>query len=306
MVDVSAILSNPAIQQGISNNYLYNFAHTPSPTSKYPFVGPHWKGEQPGYVYDPYSDQYKPDPNTQRALSQSEGLTPTLAQQLIPGFLAMGGSALAQTGGKLLAQKLFGAADRTKPANSALSQMLGGGAATGSGGAVNDYINSLPQDGAGQDMGGTSFLGDGVSAADTNSMGLDNVMGSNVGASFGDSGGGGAGSGLLSLLGLGGGGAAADMNPAYETAGAGFPSGGLESLMAQNTISGLGNIAAGNELTMPQGLSLALATGGTSLIPGFSGFIHGAGTTIGDAGSSVVNTIGDAASGVGDFFGSLF
>lgn len=71
-------------------------------------------GEQPGYIYDPYSDSYKPDPKQATQYYEDQGLLepepkpPGLAEQLIP-VAAVGGSlALAQSGGKAIADKIPG------------------------------------------------------------------------------------------------------------------------------------------------------------------------------------------------------
>jgi len=42
---------------------------------KYPFVGPSYKkyGEQPGFLYDPYIDKYRPDPKAKEELAKAQG-----------------------------------------------------------------------------------------------------------------------------------------------------------------------------------------------------------------------------------------
>lgn len=64
----------------------------PSPNPKFPFVGPNYLkyGDTQGYVYNPYTDKYAPDPNAQKELEIAQGLrppdpkSPSLASTLLP------------------------------------------------------------------------------------------------------------------------------------------------------------------------------------------------------------------------------
>lgn len=66
--------------------------------SKYPFVGANYNlyGEQPGFIYDPYSDGYYADPRARQQQYEAEGLIekpkepPGLVEQLLPVGLAAG------------------------------------------------------------------------------------------------------------------------------------------------------------------------------------------------------------------------
>lgn len=76
----------------------YNPAPGPQEPNKYPFVGPNYKryGEQPGFFYDPYKDQYFPNPKTRQELLEKQGVVdkppspPGLAEQLVPIGAAAG------------------------------------------------------------------------------------------------------------------------------------------------------------------------------------------------------------------------
>jgi hypothetical protein len=71
----------------------YNYMPPPGQKnpSKYPIsVGPNYNqyGEQPGYVYHPWTDEYYIDPNAQNQYYESQGLGPEKApgmfEQLAP------------------------------------------------------------------------------------------------------------------------------------------------------------------------------------------------------------------------------
>lgn len=74
-----------------SNVQGYNPTPGPKNPSKYPFVGDAYNhyGEQQGYIYDPYSDSYKPDPKAQQSYYEQSGLAdpkkdPSLISQIAP------------------------------------------------------------------------------------------------------------------------------------------------------------------------------------------------------------------------------
>lgn len=73
----------------------------PQQPQKYPMpVGPLYRelGEQPGYIYNPYTDKYTPNPKTQQEILEAQGLgpekPPSLMDQLLPvAVLTAGGAA---------------------------------------------------------------------------------------------------------------------------------------------------------------------------------------------------------------------
>lgn len=75
-------------------------------------VGPYYMhyGEQPGFIYDPYTDRYTPDPNVANNYYEQAGLAekpdkgPSAAEQI--GYL--GGAALVSSGGTALGQAAIG------------------------------------------------------------------------------------------------------------------------------------------------------------------------------------------------------
>lgn len=80
-----------AVDYANSNVQGYNPTPGPKNPVKYPFVGPAYNhyGEQAGYIYDPYSDSYKPDPKAQQSYYEQSGLSepkkdPSLIDQLAP------------------------------------------------------------------------------------------------------------------------------------------------------------------------------------------------------------------------------
>ena len=110
-----------------------------SPAGKYPFLGPRYQGEKPGYVYNPWKDQYFIDPKAYQQYGYDTGQAekpkapPGLAEQLIP-IAGVGGALVAgQQLGKELPgligaglDKLGGAFGGATPATEATSSLLGG------------------------------------------------------------------------------------------------------------------------------------------------------------------------------------
>lgn len=86
-----------------ANSEIIGYNPTPGPKnpSKYPFTGQAYNhfGEQSGYVYDPYSDSYKPDPKVQQGYYEASGLAqpepkkPGMLESVAP--IAAAGGALA-------------------------------------------------------------------------------------------------------------------------------------------------------------------------------------------------------------------
>lgn len=74
-----------------ANSEVVGYNPTPGPKNpgKYPFVGPSYQyyGEQQGYIYDPYSDNYVPDPKVQNQYYEDAGIKeedPSYMDALIP------------------------------------------------------------------------------------------------------------------------------------------------------------------------------------------------------------------------------
>lgn len=92
---------------GPQNPAKYTSAGLPAPGPKYQKFG-----EQPGYLYDPYSDSYKEDPNVQKKYLQDQGLVPkdpkptTLTSSLLP--IGAGAATLYGAKGLVEGGKLFG------------------------------------------------------------------------------------------------------------------------------------------------------------------------------------------------------
>lgn len=81
-----------------------NFTRHPSTNPAYPFVGDNYikLGEQPGYIYHPYTDKYYVDPKAVENQYKKQGHIkgdPSLMQQIAPLAAATGGVALAKTVG---------------------------------------------------------------------------------------------------------------------------------------------------------------------------------------------------------------
>lgn len=123
----------------------YKPAPGPQSPSKYPFVGKAYQefGEQTGFIYDPYTDQYYRDPRVTKKQYEDEGLIdkpkapPGLTDTLLP---------IAAASGAVYAGKEFGSAipSYIKEAKGLLS---GGEAATGgatSSTAATPAINLAP------------------------------------------------------------------------------------------------------------------------------------------------------------------
>lgn len=148
---------------------------TPGPQNpgKYPVqVGPHYLhyGELQGYVYNPYTDKYSPDPVAAKKLAQDQGLmppdpkTPSLASSLLP----VAGTVGAIYGAQALAPELIkggksvlgGLYDAGKDAITGATTATAPTAATAAGsGAVNGLVGA-----------GTDAVQEGINAA-ANPMG---------------------------------------------------------------------------------------------------------------------------------------
>lgn len=78
---------------------------------KYPFVGANYKrlGEQPGFLYNPWSDTYQPDPKAVNQYKDDQGLTqksPGLLSQMIPLVAATGAIEATKGVGKYIGEKV--------------------------------------------------------------------------------------------------------------------------------------------------------------------------------------------------------
>jgi hypothetical protein len=88
----------------------------PQKPSRYPIaVGPRYKiwGEQPGYIYNPYQDQYVPDTQGQIAAMQASGALPKDPEApkepgLADTVLPVAGAQLANSAGQEIGKGLFG------------------------------------------------------------------------------------------------------------------------------------------------------------------------------------------------------
>lgn len=76
---------------------------------RYPFTGPAYAyyGEQPGWIYNPWTDTYKPDPKAQQQYLESQGLGEPEPPSLLESLLPVAGTAGAIFGAKELASGLF-------------------------------------------------------------------------------------------------------------------------------------------------------------------------------------------------------
>lgn len=95
--------------------YYYDPTPGPQQGGKYPVaVGPNYQkyGEQKGYIYDPYTDTYRPDPRAQQQVLEAQGLGPEkpqgLASVLLPTAAIIGGAELAKEVGSGAAEGFFG------------------------------------------------------------------------------------------------------------------------------------------------------------------------------------------------------
>lgn len=132
----------------------YNPAPGPQNPGKYPFTGSNYAkyGEQQGFIYNPYKDQYQPDPKVAKEYGESSGLIepepkpPGLFDSLAP----VAGTVGAIYGAKALAPQLVGnlatAGTATAP----------GVAGSGLLGAAQDFLGFGPDasSGAGGLLGG--------------------------------------------------------------------------------------------------------------------------------------------------------
>lgn len=163
-----------------------NFPHYSTPDSAsgqgYPFVGPRYTqhGQQAGYIYDPWKDQYFASPLAEQSYAQKQGIsqgTPTLWNTILPLLATAGagaaGSSLvnslfgggsgkgggASSGGGLFGSLLSGLGGGLKDVGSSIWDGIFG-AGSGSGGGGGDFFNiagNLPSElGLG---GGGGFLG---------------------------------------------------------------------------------------------------------------------------------------------------
>lgn len=143
---------------------------TPGPQNpgKYPVAtGPHYAryGELQGYVYNPYTDKYSPDPVAAKKLAQDQGLmapdpkTPSLASSILPVAATVGSIYGAQAlapelvkGGKQVLGGLYGAGkDAITGATTATAPTV---ATTAGSGAVNGLVGA-----------GTDSVQEGINAA---------------------------------------------------------------------------------------------------------------------------------------------
>lgn len=147
--------------------------YSPNPGAKnpgkYPMTGPSYEyyGEQPGYIYDPWNDAYRPDPNMQQQYAEQSGLAekePSMWEQLAPvagvaGATAIG-SGLFKNPGEFLGGIREGAGELFDWGSQALS---GAGNVAGNiaSGASNLAGNVMGGSGGGGGLGGLFSFGGG-------------------------------------------------------------------------------------------------------------------------------------------------
>lgn len=84
----------------------------PQKPSRYPGgnVGPRYRiwGEQPGFIYNPYQDEYIPDVEGQQKALQDAGVLPGAPKEpsLVSSLLPLGGAALAGEAGKYIGKDI--------------------------------------------------------------------------------------------------------------------------------------------------------------------------------------------------------
>lgn len=185
-----------------------NFTRHSSSNPKYPFVGDNYLkyGEQSGYIYYPWTDEYYIDKKAAQQYGENTGQiakqeTPSLAEQLIPVAAVSGTTALAQQAGKAL-PGLFGAGGTTAATTgTSATAGLGGAATNTAGGAVADsaFGSSIFGGGSGIAPTTTGVVEAGTTTAPTGLLGS---IGSNLG-SLGGLTGAGVGAGVLGGIALG-------------------------------------------------------------------------------------------------------
>jgi hypothetical protein len=99
----------------------------PSSDPRYPFVGPNYQqhGELNGYVYNPWTDKYRPDPKAQQNWGQETGQIepPPKPPSAMDTLLPIAGGAAAIAGGGIIGKKVIGG-------------LMGGGGGAAAGGAT--------------------------------------------------------------------------------------------------------------------------------------------------------------------------
>jgi hypothetical protein len=187
-----------------------NFTRHPSPNPKYAFVGDNYLkyGEQAGYVYYPWTDEYYIDKNAAQKYGEESGQiakqeNPSLAQQLVPVAAVAGTTALATEAGKAL-PGLFGAGGTpAKTGIDAIAGLASNTAAETAGGevATSALGNSIFGGGSGvaPAASGVAEAGATTTAAPTGLLGS---VASNLG-SLGGLAGAGVGAGVLGGIALG-------------------------------------------------------------------------------------------------------
>jgi hypothetical protein len=151
-------------------------------------------GEQPGWIYNPWKDEYNTDPRALKDLYTDQGLIekdPSMMDQLIPIAAGAGATALATEGGRRLisGEGLFGIGGKEAATTTAtegggffssLGNMFGGSSGVGGGGAggvgTTAVTTGLPTFGAemGAAYGGTAT---GAAAAPSGFLGLGGSIG---------------------------------------------------------------------------------------------------------------------------------
>lgn len=200
---------------------------------KYPFVGEAYQhyGEQPGYIYDPYSDSYYPDPKVQNSYYEETGL-----KEKEPSFIDKYKEPLGA----------LGIYEGIKGATSNPSGFFGG---------IKDGLSSL---------GGLFGLGDSA-AATTGAADAANALGSldlASGAPFG-LGSVGTAPAAPEILGAA---APAEAGGLFGLGTAGLLAAPLAAATAYESLKGVNDIAKGKDLDLGSQAALALPTFGASFL----------------------------------------
>jgi hypothetical protein len=214
-----------------------------------PRPGPNFAkyGNVPGYVYDPWTDQYYIDPRAAKKHAQDAGyLAPDPAEKsMVEELLPAVGSAAALYGGKEIGQRLpdlIGSIWDSGGAASAATDAVGGAAASSLPFSyqAGNVLAGAPANGVASAASGGTILADGtVVPASEGLLGLGNFA-----------------TGALGAVGLGAG--AYGMAQAYKNkdplggaisgAGAGLGASALASSLALSWVPGIGWMAAGGAL----------------------------------------------------------
>lgn len=143
----------------------------PQMPSKYPQVGPNYNyyGEMPGFIYNPFTDRYRPDPKAVNQWAQQTGQLPE-EQSIMDTLLPIGGAALALSGGKELGKQLPGLFELGSSPTKAVAETAGalassGGEASSIAGGLMPGVGGIPANLGASPITGLSASGVGSNIA---------------------------------------------------------------------------------------------------------------------------------------------